>query len=261
MSAFRLLLAGIALAARIWAGGATVEPPVYTVAGVVNAGSYSDALAPNTIASVFGTTMSYETGAVMGGNLVRGGVPTKFAGVTIYVGGIAAGLFYVSPTQINFLIPAILGPGTVDFVVTRDGVAGPHIPIILLAVGPALFQDSASVAIATHLDGSLLTGEHPATAAEWVVLYGTGLGNTVPAASTYVPATEISWIQARAEFQVTLDGTPVAAESIGYAGLAPGFAGLYQINLKLPEGVHANPEIRMSVREDFSVPGIRLPVD
>ena len=43
-----------------------------------------------------------------------------------------------------------------------------------------------------------------------------------------------------------------------YAGLAPGFAGLYQINLKLPSDVPTNPEIRVVVGTDESPPLIQL---
>ncbi len=257
--AFRALLAGIALAAPIWATGAQVQAPSYTAAGIVSAASFSpDALAPNGITSIFGTNLSFVTGSITGRDLVDGGIPTTLAGVTVYVSGIAAGLYYVSPTQINFLVPNAFKPVDVNIVVVRDGIAGPSVTISLHDTGPALFQDAAGSAIAGHLDGSQVTAAAPAHSGEWVVLYAGGLGRTIPQAWNYLPATQIAPLADMTSFSVSLDGTPVASTAINYAGLAPGFAGLYQVNVKLPDPVSPNPEIRLSAGSSTSIPNIHL---
>ena len=48
--------------------------------------------------------------------------------------------------------------------------------------------------------------------------------------------------------------------AIDYAGVAPGFAGLYQINLTLPLSTGSNPEIRLQLDGASSIPGVHLPV-
>ena len=62
------------------------------------------------------------------------------------------------------------------------------------------------------------------------------------------------------EFKLMLDGVAVDKSRIYYAGLAPYFAGLYQINLKLPHSLGENPEIRIEIGKQISAAGLRLPV-
>jgi uncharacterized protein (TIGR03437 family) len=63
-----------------------------------------------------------------------------------------------------------------------------------------------------------------------------------------------------AKLTILLDGVPVSASAIEYAGQAPGFAGLYQINFTLPPTTAANPEIRLELDGATSVPLVHLPV-
>jgi uncharacterized protein (TIGR03437 family) len=62
------------------------------------------------------------------------------------------------------------------------------------------------------------------------------------------------------EFQVLLDGSPVDPNGILYAGIAPGFAGLYQINLALPASTGSNPEIRIAMGDTIGIAGLHIPV-
>jgi uncharacterized protein (TIGR03437 family) len=59
---------------------------------------------------------------------------------------------------------------------------------------------------------------------------------------------------------VVLGGVPVEPGRIAYVGVMPGYAGLYQINLKLPENVESDPEIRIGLAGQISRTGLRLPV-
>ncbi len=255
----RLVLAALAFTVRIWAVGAVVQAPSYTAAGIVNAASYSaDALAPNVIASIYGVNLSFNTATADGLDPRDGGLPVSLSGVTVYVSGIAAGLFFVSPQQINFLIPNAFLPGSVGISVIRDGVAGAVVPVTLHLTGPGLFQDAGYNAIATHLDGSLITSDSPGQPAEWVVLYAAGLGRTIPDALNYAPPAAAAVIQNMATFSVLIDGAAADPAAVNYAGLAPGFAGLYQVNLQLPGTVGSNPEIRLSIGGAVSVPKIHL---
>ena len=93
-----------------------------------------------------------------------------------------------------------------------------------------------------------------------VVLYATGLGETIPGFARGEIPRVAAEIRRRAEFQVLLDHAAVADADILYAGVAPGFAGLYQINLRLPDWVGGNPEVELLLGGEISPPGIRLPV-
>ena len=77
------------------------------------------------------------------------------------------------------------------------------------------------------------------------MLFATGLGATNPPAEPGQLPTAAASLVPESNLQVLLNGQPVRAEDILYAGVAPFFAGLYQINFQLPSDAPANPEIRL----------------
>ena len=165
--------------------------------------------------------------------------------MSVLVGGISAYMYYVSPNQVNVLIPSLLTPGTVTVQLENRSLYGPPVQITLTAAAPALFQSDATTVIATHGNGPLVTAASPAVPGEVVVLYATGLGETAPEAICGFLPEMASPLADLANFQVLLNGTPVNPQLILYAGDAPGFAGLFQINLELPADSPPNPEIQI----------------
>jgi uncharacterized protein (TIGR03437 family) len=222
--------------------------PSYNAAGIVNAATQiAGILAPNSIATIYGTNLSYNTHAVDPGDLNGGTLPIALEGVSVYVNGILGGLFYVSPGQINFLIPYDITALSATVYVERQGIAGPAVIIPLANTSPGFFQWNGAFAVATHADGSLISASAPADASEIIVLYAAGLGRTspdVPSGHIVSVATSILYAS---ELQILLNGAPCPASSIYYAGLTPGFAGLYQINLMLPAVLPPDPEIQMVI--------------
>jgi uncharacterized protein (TIGR03437 family) len=236
--------------------------PCYIPASVVNsATNVAGELAPNTIATVYGVRLAYVTRELRIEDIQNGTLPTVLpsTGVRVFVGSVAAQLYYVSPTQINFLIPCIFKPGETDLQITLDGHAGPSIPIKLLDAAPALYQLDETTVIATRPDGSLIDKDAPARAGDVIVLYGTGLGPTEPEAVYGVLPTRAAPIKRIAEFQVFLNDEVIDASRILYAGVTPGYAGLYQVNLRLPDKLDENPRIRLAIGPRESPPGVRLP--
>jgi uncharacterized protein (TIGR03437 family) len=220
--------------------------PSYSGASIVNAATQTiGTLAPNTIATIYGTNLSWTTHAVTSADLDGGTLPSSLEGVTVYVNGIVGSLFYVSPGQINFLIPYEIVATTATVYVARQGVSGPPAVIPLANAAPGFFQWSGNFALAEHADGSLISSSSPAQAGEIVVLYAAGLGRTSPDVSAgHIVFTATSILYA-SELQILLNGVPCPSSSIYYAGLAPGYAGLYQINLMLPDVLPPDPSIRM----------------
>lgn len=251
------LLAGLTFGLSLFAQSSTA--PSYSAASIVNsATNTADALAPNTIATIYGVNLSYGTAGL---SSTVGYLPQELANVRVIVAGQIAFLYYyVSPKQINFLIPDNLRPGDMELVVARQGTAGPQVQIAVSAAGPGLYEWEPGMIASTHADGSIITQAHPAKPGETVVVYGTGLGLTNPD----VGGGEISMIPAQIvqlnDFHLRVAGTALTSTSVDYVGVTPGTPGLYQVNFKLPEQVAPNPEIRIAIGNQSSPSGLKLPV-
>jgi uncharacterized protein (TIGR03437 family) len=237
--------------------------PVYTAASIVNAAdNQSGALAANTLATIYGTNLAYDTAAITENDITGGVLPTVLGTdeTEVFVSYLPADLYYVSPTQINFLVPPDLLPGPVNVYVTIDGLHGPIIPLTLTPAAPGLFQLDPQNAVATSANGTVLTPAAPANPGDIVVLYATGLGAmNPPVIYGFLPTAAASLVSG-ANLSILLNGTAVDSSAIQYAGQAPGYAGLYQINLKLPASTGQNPEIRLKIDGQASIPGVHLPV-
>jgi uncharacterized protein (TIGR03437 family) len=219
-------------------------------------------LASNTIATLFGSDLAFTTRGVTGEEIRRGIMPTVLigTGVRVTVNSIQAAIYYVSPTQINFLMPDV-SPGEVEVRVSRDSTYGLAARVRTGEFSPALFQMDPEYAIATRADGSLITREAPARPNEVVVLYATGLGRTRPRfLNGEVPASAAVLDRLEA-FRVLVGDTLLPAGRVLYAGVAPGFPGLYQINLRLPAELDRNSFIRIGFGELMSPEGVRLWAD
>ena len=177
----------------------------------------------------------------------------------VYVGRYSASLYYVSPRQINFVMPA-LRSGAWDLYVAREGTAGPHVRITLRDVGPGLYQWEPGMIASTHADGSNITKDHPARGGETVVLWGTGLGETEPA----VVVGQINMVAAQmlrlSDLRIVVEGKTLDRATIDYAGVTPGSPGLDQVNVRLPRQVTANPEIRLTIGDQSSPANMKLPL-
>jgi len=248
----------VALALSVCLSAQTSNAPNYTAAGVVNGASFTTGLAPNTIISIFGTNLSWNTRALQASDLSAGVMPTTLGNVEVYFEGWPAYLYYVSPTQINVLVPSSLLAGTFQFWVDRQGTRGPIVTVKLQDAAPALFETAGSIPIATHLDGSLVSSSAPAAAGEVITLWATGLGNTNPDLQDGVLPRMAQSLSQMSQFGVWLNGVPIDPALILYAGVAPGYAGLYQVNVRLPEVLPQNPEIRLAIGPIVSPPGLTL---
>ncbi len=160
-----------------------LSKPAFTQSGLLNAASFQPSIAPGSIATLFGTNL---------------------AGAQIAVGGVSAQVFYSSNRQINFLIPASLPSGAVDFGVANAAGVSPAVKINLVALAPGIFFDAAS-GFGAVIDRGQRVFE----------VYATGFapGQTVEADAGGVPA------------------------QVLYSGSAPGFPGLMQVNIQVANSV------------------------
>ena len=246
--------------AAVLAGAAWGQAPAYTSDNIVNASDYSSGpFAPNSVLTIFGANLAWDTRQLAATDIVNNTLPTTLDSVAVYVDNWPAPLIYVSPTQINFIVPGNEIDGSVPVRVVREGVTGPEITLQLIDAAPALFA-SAGYAIATLPDGTLLTPDAPAQAGDVVVVYATGLGKSLPNPAPGVIPLTPDPVAGLSTLNVYLNGVAIDPSLILYAGVTPYNAGLYQINLFLPGDTPANPEIRVSAGAQESLAGLLLNV-
>jgi uncharacterized protein (TIGR03437 family) len=237
--------------------------PYYTAESIANsAAGVAGLYAPNTFLTIYGQNLAYNTVSLTASDVAGGMLPTVLGttGVHVLINNIPANIYYVSPTQVNLLVPTSLvaGPATLQLVV--DALAGPAIPITLQTAAPSFFQTDATTVLGVHLNGSTITAASPAQPGEIVVLFASGLGPTNPAAIPDQIPQQAASITPMSNFSLLLNGVAVSPQQILYAGVTPMFAGLFQINLQLPANAPANPQIQIGYAGILSPAGRILPL-
>ncbi len=260
---FQWLCAGVVVGAA-FCGNLWAQAPYYTADSIVNASDYSPGpFAPSSVLSLFGTELAWTAEAVPPETLAGGSLPTQLAESIVCVDNVPVPLLYVSPTQINFLLPSNQIPGDVTVTVVRQGVNGPPVTITLVDAAPALFVMDGGFAIAQdwNTNYTLMTSDAPAQAGDIAVLYATGLGHTSPPWPSGVVAQSAAYITSRASLQLLLNGVAIDPSLVLYAGVTPGYCGLYQINFTIPADAGTNPEIRVQIGTQVSISSIKLAVE
>lgn len=222
-------------------------PPTFSTDSVVHGATFErGTFAPNTFLSIFGENLAWSTRSVSTANLDANTLPTALGGVQVLIGPTLGFLTYVSPSQINVLADSRLTPGTYTVRVLRDSLAGPHKAQITIAeTAPGLFVIADGAPVVTRPDGSLVTAESPARPGQIVILWATGLGPTLPSFRPGELPRGAAPLDQKVPFEVRLNDAPIPNGHVLYAGVAPGFAGLYQVNILLPENTPRNPAIRV----------------
>ena len=199
----------------------TLAPaPFLTTDGAVNSASFTPALAPGGLVSFFGRQLAAGESAA-----VRAPLPTSLASVSATLNGQRLALFYVSPTQINAQLPFdVEGPATLR-VTTPNGSS--EIPVMLSETAPAVFS-TGSVA---HANGAAVTAELPARPGEYLSVFVTGLGRVNGQIAPGQAAPSSPPLTVRVQVEAQLGDHSIRPS---FAGLAPGFAGLYQVNFQIP---------------------------
>jgi glucosylceramidase len=224
-----------AVATYEWA----VPVPAFPANGAINAAAPAAALSPGELFSIYGVNLSAQSQQPL---LLP--LPTTMAAASVQIDGIAAPLVYVSPLQINAQVPWEAAPGSATLTVTHAGVTASQ-TVTIAAAGPAIFTLYGNPeAAALNQDYSVNSQNNPAPAGQAILLFGTGLGVVSPAVQTGAPAGANPPSQVTAKVTATVGGAPA---DVLFAGLAPGFAGLWQVNLEPPPGTTGSVPVIVSV--------------
>lgn len=227
-----------------------VQPAIAT-SGVVSAGNFQGTIAPGSYVSIFGNGLSdpgyTDSAAYVPLPLAIDGVTVSFdvpgAGISV-----PAPLVYVSPGQVNVQVPwELRGQTSAQVKVTIDNYSyGNVVSVPVADASPEFFDDQGTgIVAARDVNGVQIWTNHPATRGQAVALFLNGLGPVTnpPSSGSVALASPLS--QTQNPPQVTIGGQPA---TVLFSGLAPGFPGLYQINVTVPGGIATgNQPISVSI--------------
>jgi len=216
-----------------------ITPPTPIITAIVNAASFQPGMVPGGLASLFGKNLSTVSGLELPGGA------TSWKGTWVSVEGRQVPLLAISRTgeqeQINFQVPFELGaPASVTVVVSNNGATTTLRNVPLLRVQPGLFEwvppGSPRYAAAVKLDGSVVGPGNPVARGEAVMLFLTGMGPVIPVVPTGQPGPVSPLAETWLKPTVLIGGVPA---QVLFSGYAPGFLGLYQVNVVIPDGAPA----------------------
>ncbi|MCU1262497.1 MAG: repeat containing protein, partial [Bryobacterales bacterium] len=216
---------------------ATPPSALPVITGVVNGASFQAGIAPNSWVTIRGTNLSSQTD-LWDKAIIAGLLPTTLDNIAVTIGGRPVYAQYISPTQINVLTPFDLATGVLPVTITTPAGASAAFSVLSSTYMPAFFMWPNNQPVATHSDFSWAAkagtfagaATIPAKPGEVIVLWGTGMGPTSPAAPIGV---QVSGGPYSTLSLPTI--TVLATKATVYgAALAPGYAGLYQLAFQVP---------------------------
>jgi uncharacterized protein (TIGR03437 family) len=203
--------------------------PLLAANSTVNAASFAPGLAPGALVSIFGRFLSLSEAGAPALPL-----PPSLGGAQATLNGRRLPLLFVSRSQINTQIPFDMPIGPATLRVTTVNGFGEGI-VEIQPIAPGIFFAGSDPAV-LHQNGRLVTAASPAVPGEFVSIYMTGLGSVVGTVGTGEAAPTSPAAPCQATVRVSLAGVEVIPT---FAGLAPGFAGLYQVNIQVPPSLRA----------------------
>jgi uncharacterized protein (TIGR03437 family) len=226
----------------------TGRTPSFTLASVVNAGSFVAGMVPGGLATLFGTGLSEVTG-----NEFPGGATTH-KGVQLKIGGQAMPLFLVrnegGQEQINFQVRSdIPGPSTTTLEVSNNGATFSVASVPVLRAQPGIFEytpqgSALKYAAALKSDFTVMGPNNRVPRGGALSIFLTGMGPTLPLLPTgqAAPSNPL----ATTFFQPTV-GIGGRGAVVQFSGLAPGFIGLYQINVLIAEDAPVGEAVTLDI--------------
>ncbi|HZS08563.1 MAG TPA: hypothetical protein VFD58_27265 [Blastocatellia bacterium] len=227
----------------------------------VSAASYSPAaLAPEAIAAAFGTGLATTT---TGATVTP--LPTSLAGTSISVRDSAgvervAPLFFVSPTQVNYQIPASTAPGLATVTITGGDGSISTGTMQIAAVAPGLFSADASgngiaaaVAVRARADGTQIyedIARFDTSQNRYVAIpidLGPDQGGSTDQVYLALFGTGFRYRSAESNVAVKVGGIDAP---VTYAGAQLQLVGLDQINMRLPRTLIGRGEVDITVTAD-----------
>jgi uncharacterized protein (TIGR03437 family) len=240
--------------------GSFEQLPVFSAPNVITASAYgaAAAAAPGSWIELYGVNLGNVFSQQWAGtDFIGNTAPVALAGTRVTVGGKSAFVFFVSPGQLNVQIPSDVSLGTQPVIVTTAGGTGSAFNLTINNTQPGVLAPPAFVIAGTQHVVALISGTLnyvlPVTVAgvttvkaksgDNITMYGVGFGTVTPTINAGQIAQATS--QLTSALTVTIGGVPA---TVNYSGLNPGYVGLYQFNVVVPN-VAAGDAVPVEIRQ------------
>jgi len=214
--------------------------PRLSSGGILNGANLASSnFAPGSLITFFGANLASNENQAGGFPL-----PRRLDDVEVIINGREAPLLFVSPNQINAIVPNETLPGR-GGVIMRTGLGQDRgTPFDVLPAAPEVFVMGENHVIALNQDGSLNGPDNKAQPGEVVVIFFTGVGWTHPFVETGTPAPADPLAVPQLESHVWVAGVDADVQFIGFS---PGFSGLAQANVVIPQGFSDDLPVQIQI--------------
>lgn len=215
---------------------------------VVSAANYLAPVAPDSIAALFGQNLATRTDVAAAQPL-----PKALAGTTVKVNGELAQLFFVSPGQINFLVPKTVPAGSADIIVTSGDGSISTGKVQIAKVAPALFSADALgrgplASVLLRLKKNNVISYEPLSKFDGAkfVTAPINFGEAGDRLFLVLSLTGIRFATASG-VKINIGGVDYPAQAVAPVD---GFAGLDQVNVELPRSFGGRGRLTLLVKAD-----------
>lgn len=218
-----------------------LTPAQIVAEGVANSATFqAGGISPGEIISIYGGPgVSLGPSTPVGLQVTAAGlVSNQLGGTQVMIGGVAAALTYVSSSQVNAVVPyEVAGQTSTQIELIVQGKPTNSVTVPVVAASPGIF-------VITNPDGTVNSPANSVASSGYLVIYGTGEGQTTPAGvdggvnTTVFPKPNLP-----VTVQIGGQNAPVL-----YAGAAPDFvAGVLQVNVTIPAGVTGTVPLQLNI--------------
>lgn len=225
--------------------GAQTRTPLFASNALLNAASFklSSPLSPGELVSIFGSKLA-DGPAVSSSSLP---IPNQLGGASVRLGDRDLPILYASDSQLNVQIPYDIPVNFESQVIVKRGDAlSIPLTVIVAPAQPGIYttkrDGSGQGAIFNGITNVLADSSAPAHAGDIIIIYCNGLGPVDPVIASGVAVTGPT--PTKQTVTALIGGQPALVQ---YAGLAPGFPGLYQVNLVVPGGTGTGDQIAITL--------------
>jgi uncharacterized protein (TIGR03437 family) len=226
---------------------ANTATPIAYAGGIANAASGASVIAPGAFIAIYGADFAAATSVAPAYPFLP-----LLGNTQVLLGGETLPLYFISTGQIDAIVPYDIEPNSMHQVIVQNGLASSQPQLVAVGTAsPGVFTQNQSGSGPGSILGqkvggnpALNTTANPASAGDYLWIYCTGLGTVSPSIAAGAAATYPPLYNTDNTVTVTVGGFDAR---VTFAGLAPGYVGLYQVDAIVPTGVATGPSVPVIV--------------